>query len=77
MSWAQSLMTRWRPCEDGLDIRTLLAESLHMGDEGHNRNKAGSIIFTTKLAPYITATTEDRAVAADISLSWATMRLPC
>jgi len=42
--------------EDGLDIRALLAESLHMGDEGHNRNKAGSIIFATKLAPLITQT---------------------
>ena len=30
---------------DGLDIRALLAEALHMGDEGHNRNKAGSLIF--------------------------------
>ncbi len=61
-----ALDTALAAMEDGLDLRTLLAESLHMGDEGHNRNKAGSIIFTTKLAPYITATTEDRAVAADI-----------
>lgn len=52
--------------EDGLDLRTLLAESLHMGDEGHNRNKAGSIMFTTKLAPGITRTNSDSEVAADI-----------
>ena len=38
---------------NGLDIRALLAESLHMGDEGHNRNKAGSILFTVRLAPAI------------------------
>jgi len=37
----------------GIDIRALLAEALHMGDEGHNRNKAGSIIYTTKLAPFV------------------------
>lgn len=52
--------------EDGLDIRALLAESLHMGDEGHNRNKAGSIIFTTKLAPLIAQTSyndEEKAKA--------------
>jgi len=42
--------------EDGIDIRALLAESLHMGDEGHNRNKAGSILFTAKLAPLIART---------------------
>ena len=52
--------------DGGLDIRALLAESLHMGDEGHNRNKAGSIIFTTKLAPYIVQVCEDKAVAAEI-----------
>ncbi len=38
---------------DGIDIRSLLAESLHMGDEGHNRNKAGSILFTLVSIPAI------------------------
>jgi Protein of unknown function (DUF1116) len=52
--------------EDGLDLRTLLSESLHMGDEGHNRNKAGSIIFTTKLAPNIVRVVENRSEAAEI-----------
>jgi len=51
---------------DGLDIRALLAESLHMGDEGHNRNKAGSIIFTTKLAPFIVQAASSPAIAAEI-----------
>ncbi len=51
---------------EGIDIRALLAESLHMGDEGHNRNKAGSIIFTTKLAPVIVEVTADKSVAAEI-----------
>ena len=50
----------------GIDMRALLAESLHMGDEGHNRNKAGSILFTTKLAPFITSAAPDRGVAAEI-----------
>ncbi len=51
---------------NGIDIRALLSESLHMGDEGHNRNKAGSIIFTSKLAPLIAAVAEDNAVEAEI-----------
>jgi hypothetical protein len=38
---------------EGIDIRALLSESLHMGDEGHNRNKAGSILYTVKLAPFV------------------------
>lgn len=51
---------------DGIDIGTLLAESLHMGDEGHNRNKAGSIIYTTRLAPMIAQVVDDRMVTAEI-----------
>jgi hypothetical protein len=35
----------------GIDLRALLAEALHMGDEGHNRNKAGSLLFLKQLAP--------------------------
>jgi hypothetical protein len=46
----------------GVDIRALLSESLHMGDEGHNRNKAGSILYTVKLAPFIA-----RAAGADVA----------
>ncbi len=37
----------------GVDLRTLLAEALHMGDEGHNRNKAGSLLFLKQLAPHV------------------------
>ena len=51
---------------EGIDIRALLAESLHMGDEGHNRNKAGSILFTAKLAPLITAVAKDNKVASEV-----------
>ncbi|HEX9595857.1 MAG TPA: DUF1116 domain-containing protein [Anaerolineales bacterium] len=51
---------------DGIDIRALLSESLHMGDEGHNRNKAGSILFTAKLAPLIARIAKDAAAEADV-----------
>jgi hypothetical protein len=50
----------------GIDIRALLAEALHMGDEGHNRNKAGSLLFTTKLAPHIARAAPGPKVAAEI-----------
>jgi hypothetical protein len=36
-----------------------------MGDEGHNRNKAGSILYTTKLAPFIVQVT-DADVASEV-----------
>ena len=51
---------------DGLDLRALLAESLHMGDEGHNRNKAGSLLYTARLAPWIVRAADNAAVAADV-----------
>ncbi len=50
----------------GLDIRALLAEALHMGDEGHNRNKAGSIMYTAKLAPWIARVVDDNALESEI-----------
>ncbi|MEM7352519.1 MAG: DUF1116 domain-containing protein [Acidobacteriota bacterium] len=46
---------------DGLDLKALLAEALHMGDEGHNRNKAGSLLYLKLLAPLIARVAEDRA----------------
>jgi hypothetical protein len=50
----------------GLDSRALLAEALHMGDEGHNRNKAGSILYTAKLAPFIAKAAPSPAIAAEV-----------
>ncbi len=50
----------------GVDIKALLAEALHMGDEGHNRNKAGSILFLKALAPGIAKAAPNQQVASDI-----------
>jgi len=50
----------------GLDIRALLAEALHMGDEGHNRNRAGSNLYVKLLAPHIARVAPSGDVAADI-----------
>ena len=59
----------------GIDLRALLAEALHMGDEGHNRNKAGSILMLRALAPVIarvspTETAGERVLQV-IGDSWA------
>jgi len=50
----------------GLDIRTLLAKALHMGDDGHNRLDAASLLYTNLLAPYIIKTTDDQKVASEV-----------
>jgi hypothetical protein len=51
---------------EGIDIRALVAEALHMGDEGHNRNKAGSLLFTRHLAPLIARVAADSDAEAEI-----------
>jgi hypothetical protein len=50
----------------GIDLRVLLAEALHMGDEGHNRNKAGSILFLKQLAPHVARSAPDGTTAAEV-----------
>lgn len=37
----------------GLDMKSLIARQLTMGDEGHNRNTAGSATFGRLLAPHL------------------------
>ena len=36
---------------DPIDVKSILAQMLQMGDEGHNRNRAGSAITLRELAP--------------------------
>ncbi|MGP6140400.1 oxamate carbamoyltransferase subunit AllG family protein [Jeotgalibaca sp. A127] len=40
----------------GIDLRLLLSQSLHMGDECHNRNIAGTTLLIQALSPYIVMT---------------------
>ncbi len=50
----------------GIDLRALLSEALHMGDEGHNRNKAGSVLFTKQLAPALVRQTKNAELLAEV-----------
>jgi hypothetical protein len=47
----------------GIDVRALLSKALHMGDDGHNRLDAASVLWTSQLAPYIAKTAKDSATA--------------
>ena len=51
---------------NGIDLRALMAEALHMGDEGHNRNKAGSLIYLKLIAPLIAKVVKDDAVESEV-----------
>ncbi len=41
----------------GIDVKSLITQALHMGDECHNRNKASSALFLREIAGYIIQTT--------------------
>lgn len=51
---------------EAIDVKALIAEALHMGDEGHNRNKAGSLLYTKLLAPRLVKVARDAGVAAEV-----------
>lgn len=50
----------------GIDIRAILSKALHMGDDGHNRLDAASVLWTTQLAPFIAKTAKDTATAFEV-----------
>lgn len=39
-----------------MDLKSMIAQVVQMGDEGHNRNKAGTSLFIREIAPYIAMT---------------------
>jgi hypothetical protein len=49
---------------DPIDVKGILAQMLQMGDEGHNRNRAGSLMALRELSPSIVAVD---APSADIA----------
>ena len=49
-----------------LDLRHLMAQALQMGDEGHNRNRAGTSLLFRELAPAVVRATADRERAARV-----------
>ncbi len=50
----------------GVDMRALLAQSLHMGDDGHNRMQAGALLFLKSLDPFIVKVAPTPDIASDI-----------
>jgi len=45
--------------EDPIDLKNIIAQALHMGDELHNRNKAGTSLLFRSLAPDLAETCQD------------------
>jgi hypothetical protein len=51
---------------DGIDIKSIIAQALHMGDEAHNRNRAATSLFLRAIAPALARTCDDREVLAKV-----------
>jgi len=49
-----------------IDIKSILAQMLQMGDEGHNRNRAGSLMFLRDLSPAIAESGAPAGQVADV-----------
>ncbi len=50
----------------GIDIRAILSKAMHMGDDGHNRLDAASVLWTTQLAPWIAKTANNTDTAFEV-----------
>jgi len=51
---------------NGIDVKALIAQALHMGDEGHNRNRAGTSLFLRAIGPALARTNRDNEVLAKV-----------
>ncbi len=49
-----------------IDLQTMIAQVVQMGDEGHNRNKAGTSLLIRELAPSIVQTSFDNQEKSDV-----------
>lgn len=49
----------------GIDIKNIISQALHMGDECHNRNKASTAIFFREIARYILQTSHTQEEKVD------------
>jgi len=49
-----------------VDLRSLIAQALEMGDEGHNRNRAATSLLIRTLAPSIASSAQSPSVASEV-----------
>lgn len=49
-----------------IDLKTMMAQALQMGDEGHNRNRAGTSLIIRELAPTLMQLKRDQETLAKI-----------
>ncbi len=50
----------------GIDLKNMIAQALHMGDEVHNRNRAGTSLFLRAVTPALVRSVPDRDTVAEV-----------
>ena len=53
-------------CAGSIDLKSIIAQALQMGDEVHNRNRAATSLLYRALAPAVLRTADDREAAAGV-----------
>jgi succinyl-CoA synthetase alpha subunit len=51
-----------------IDLRSLVVQALQMGDEGHNRNRAGTSLLIRELAPHLVMLDEKKEALSEVLL---------
>ncbi len=51
---------------NGIDVKSLIAQALHMGDECHNRNRAATSLFLRAIGPALARTSRDNETLAKV-----------
>lgn len=49
-----------------IDLKSMIAQVIQMGDEGHNRNKAGTSLFIREIAPFVVLTNYSNEEKAEV-----------
>ena len=51
-TYAPALKKALALTDEGIDLKAIISQALHMGDECHNRNKASTSLFFREITPY-------------------------
>ncbi|WMM24507.1 DUF1116 domain-containing protein [Tissierella sp. MB52-C2] len=60
--FAPTMKKALKSIDGGIDIKSIISQAVHMGDECHNRNKAATSLFFREIVSYIIDTDVDSAI---------------
>ena len=71
LAWIRDVLARVfagaLACGEPIDLRAMIAQALQMGDEGHNRNRAGTSLLLRELMPALIELDEPAADVAAVA----------